>query len=222
MAIFMKGTKRELLNVLDIGYGDIVVEGFNPHFVICHDEAKRVLQECIAKGIITADEATEIETNMEQTGCPADMATVMAKVVAYEMPTDFKPSFEFVRCVKCTGAESLAPHGHIGMITDDENNGSMSQRSCEDAFLLSDHMVVSGKVHVLDGVTILKQAIEMGVPVTTEEARRLYDELPAETRERLEAQSGTRLTSIEITGIGHAMVISFSLGSLFDNPGRDS
>src|SRR3989339_1434821 len=110
MAMFMQGSKREFYRLLGLSYGFIFVEDCQQLFVMNLEQGRTALRGAVKNGLLTGDEAQEIEASMVEAGLPENMQSVLNVVEGFKIPEGFIPSFSFKLCEGC--AVNI-PHGYV-------------------------------------------------------------------------------------------------------------
>lgn len=199
---FLKGT-HELFTMMGLPYGFLVVEDHTHVFVCQMARAKDMLAKAVEGGVLTSDQASDLEEVVTEVGLAADISAFYQKIRDFVLPEDYKSAHSFLLCDGCT--QNPLPHGSI--VADD---GTVVERLpyIWRGIEFCDKQIESGEMHVLDGVAVLKAALSANVPLDEDDVRKRYDALPEETRLQFESKPPL-VFSIVIPGVGRATLLDF-------------
>lgn len=177
---FLRGTKRQLFQTLDIPYGYIFVEGYEPLMVICEQQGRTVLKDAVEAEKLTADEAQRIEAAVVEC-LLKNMWEVVLRASEFEVPADFVPKHKFALC-ECSWP---LPHGRIQKV-DSGDDVSDKIDNLQNGLAVCDSVVNEGSVHVLDTITVFRQMLDANLPEDREDRKKQYEALSKDVRQRLE------------------------------------
>jgi len=196
--LFMKGTKRELLNRLGIPYGWLCVEEAQTAQVWTMQQARELLRDGIEKEFFSADEAQIAEGVIVSTGILEDLSAVMEKARQFKLPKGFLPAFDFKVCDDTECGLPL-PHGRICNHDGENMPDDEAIRTMYEGLNKCVTGVIAGAIIVLDAVGLYQQMFKAGLPLDKDDFERRYEALPEETRRKFEeAQSRPRVQVVDI------------------------